>query len=70
MFVVSALVGCGSLDAKYVEADRKTYEAIAPCISAGIESVGENSLKGRAWKLLYRSWDGRLDAAEEKVRGQ
>lgn len=62
--IVSVLVGCGSLNKAYVDADRSTWKAMQPCIEAGISAVGSRSLNGRAWSLLNRSWDGRILAAE------
>jgi len=61
--------GCGSLNADYIEKDRATYKAMKPCIDAGIAAVGTGSLKGKSFKLLLKSWDGRLVAAEEKIAG-
>ena len=70
MLIVSCGVGCGSLHADYIAKDRATYDAMQPCIDAGIDAVGSSTLEGRSFKLLNRSWDGRLDAAEEKVKKQ
>ena len=60
------LSGCGSLQADYIKADRATYNGLQPCIDAGIAAVGTETLRGRAFDVLRRSWDGRLKAAEEK----
>ena len=68
LLIVSCGVGCGSLHADYVASDRATYEAMQPCIDAGISAVG--GIEGKAFRLLNRSWDGRLDAAEEKIKKQ
>jgi hypothetical protein len=66
--VLILTVGCGSLQADYVAADRATYKAMKPCIDAGIAAVG--TMEGKAYKLLVDSWDGRLVAAEEKIKKQ
>ena len=50
--------------------DRATYEAMQPCIDAGIAAVGSSTIEGRSFKVLNTSWDGRLDAAEEKIKKQ
>lgn len=67
LLIVSCGVGCGSLHADYVASDRATYKAMQPCIDAGISAVGSSTLEGKSFRLLNRSWDGRLDAAEEKI---
>ena len=67
---VCCAVGCGSLHADYVKKDRATYVGMAPVISAALVQMGASTLEGRATVLLYSSWDGRLDAAEEKIRKQ
>ncbi len=60
-------VGCGSLHADYVEKDRATYESLQRCITLGIAAVGSETLEGRAYSLVNRSWDGRVAAAEAKI---
>lgn len=61
------MVGCGSLHDEYIARDRQTYEAMQPCIDAGIGAVGSQTLLGKSWRLLNGSWDGRVTAAEEKL---
>lgn len=58
------------MHADYVEKDRATYLGMQPCIEAGIVAIGSGSLEGRSFQLLNNSWDGRLDAAEEKLAAQ
>jgi len=41
-----------------------------PCIAAGIAAIGSETLEGKAFKLLNKSWNGKLIAAEEKIRKQ
>ena len=64
------VVGCGNLQADYIQQDRAHWIAITPCIEAGISAVGSRSLEGRAWRLLHDSKDGNIKAAEEKVAQQ
>lgn len=64
------MVGCGSLQADYIAADRKDYDAMQPCIEAGILGVGTDTLEGKAFRLLNNSRDGRIVAAEEKIAKQ
>lgn len=66
--LLACLVGCGTLHAEYVKADRETYHGMQPCIAAGICAVGTASLEGRAWDALNTSWDGRLLEAEAKIK--
>ena len=70
LLIVSCGVGCGSLHADYISKDRADYDAMQPCISAGIEAVGADTLEGKAFKLLNTSRRGRLEAAEEKIKKQ
>lgn len=63
-------MGCGSLHSDYVAADRATYDACAPVFSAAISHVGSESLEGRSWSVLQKSWDGRIKAGESKIAQQ
>jgi hypothetical protein len=70
LLIVSCGVGCGSLHADYIEKDRADYDAMQPCIEAGILSVGADTLDGKAYRVLNTSRDGRIVAAEEKIAKQ
>lgn len=67
MLTTCFVVGCGSLHADYVEKDRATYDAMKPFVERGIEATKDPTEK-KAGKLLHRSWEGRLKAAEEKIK--
>jgi len=68
--IVICGVGCGNLHADYIAADRADYDAMQPCIDAGIAAVGSTSLEGRSFRVLNTSREGRLVAAEEKIAKQ
>lgn len=58
--------GCGSIAKQYVEADRKTYDAIAPEYRKYVEadeSLDEDSKKLRLANVA--SWGYRLEQAEK-----
>ena len=58
------------MHAEYIEKDRADYDAMQPCIEAGIVAVGSTTLDGRAYRVLNTSRRGRLEAAEEKIAKQ
>lgn len=67
LFVAAMLLpGCGSIAKQYVEADRKTFDAIAPEYSKYVEA--DESLDDDAKKLRLAnvaSWGYRLEQAEK-----
>ena len=66
--LVCVLSGCGSLAEDYVRKDKATWEGLQPCVRAGIAAVGTESLKGRAFIQLNKSWKARVDAGMEVVK--
>ena len=63
---VLMLAACGSLDRQYVEADRATFEAIAPAYSAYVEDDGTLSDDQRSLRLgLVELRRMRLEEAEK-----
>lgn len=66
--LVLALAGCGSLDATYVDADRKTLDAIAPVYLRYVEADDDLTERERERKRsLIRSWEHRLQDAEHHL---
>lgn len=57
--IVTISAGCGSLSAQYVEADRLTYDALAPWVS---EQSPPQDIKD-----LMTSWEVRLQKGEAEV---
>ena len=55
------LTGCGSLDKQYTEADRATYDSLAPWVRAKADPVADESKL-----LVLDSWELRLKTAEGK----
>lgn len=58
------------MHADYIEKDRADYNAMQPCIDAGISAVGSETLEGRSFRVLNTSRRGRIEAAEEKIKKQ
>lgn len=62
LLVTIFLSGCGSLQGSYVEADRKTFDAIAPVYSAYVLADPQLDEKQRERRLrLIRSWRARIE---------
>jgi hypothetical protein len=60
------LAACGTTPAAYIEADRNTFEAIAPEHRKYLEADESLSDTSRALRLAaLDSWEMRLKAAEE-----
>lgn len=55
------LASCGTVQEQYVEADRATYESIAPWVRAKADPVAD---EGKL--LVLDSWELRLKTAEGK----
>jgi hypothetical protein len=63
---VLLLAACGTTPAAYIEADRNTFEAIAPEHRKYLEADESLSDTSRALRLAaLDSWEMRLKAAEE-----
>lgn len=64
-----ALVGCGSLNADYVRADRANYDAIAPIVSGYVHDTlvppTDNLREVYEAKLVL--WNARIAAAEKAL---
>ena len=65
------MVGCGTttFNAKYVQADRSTYNAISPEYTRYLE--GDDSLDDAAKARRFRtieSWKRRIESAEETLK--
>lgn len=71
MFVL-CLVGCGSLHADYVAADRANYDAIAPVVSAYIhgDTVPPTSDRKDFLESKLVLWNARIAAAEEALAAE
>lgn len=66
---VAMLVGCGTTPKAYVEADRTTYDAVAPAHRAYLEADESLSETSKALRLaVLDSWFARLRAAEEAAQ--
>ena len=63
--------GCSGLDARYVRADRLTYEAIAPEYQAYVTRDEGLSEDQRARRLrTLAAWAARLDEAQRTLGGE
>lgn len=58
-------IGCAGPSSLYVQADRATYEAVAPAHAAYVEADPNLSAEQKARRLrTLTSWDDRVKAAE------
>lgn len=68
LWVVLVFSGCSGLHASYVNADRLTYEAVAPEYRDYLEADTELSVDARERRLrTLNSWEARVAAAEEAL---
>lgn len=70
LFLLS-LLGCGSLQEEYVEADRQTYEVVAPQIEKWLQWEPALTLQDQDaiedWHRKLRSWKFRIEKAEKAI---
>lgn len=68
LFAVALLVGCGSVNRQYVEADRKLYDAIANEYVAALTTQLVIDDDGRELReRTIRLWEARLIEAEASL---
>jgi len=69
--VLLAMVGCGSLDHAYLNADASTYNVIAPAHSAYIaaDPTLNDEQRERRWRKL-RSWKSRIIEGRRHVESE
>jgi len=67
IFAAAAIAGCVSPDSAYVEADRATFEAVAPYVLDRLGKDEELSKEQRRQRrATISSWEYRLDEALNK----
>lgn len=66
LLILAALTGCGTVPKQYVEADRKTLEAVKPYMDKQIETLtGDEKALAEG---VMRTWESRVKAAEESTK--
>ena len=63
-----ALVGCAAPAEKYVEADRATFESVAPKFLRYVRADEElDEVEREVRELVIETWRARIEAAEKEL---